>query len=400
MHYFLSCLFLTIASVNSNCNNLSIDLRDQSTAMNFIKRVQKRNYLVHRLEKPIKSLLRFYEFSQKEHHFNVWDFFDHRQNNHKSAMAHSGFSDQFTHPTVKRCMKDVEEKNDVQAVHRLWSDFLSYKYIESDLFVRETITAIVLLYKDLVLHVLSAHIKADPSLSCQRVQSWDTFADEKIDEDQFTGNNDDLYDNFNSIANLLSESYEDGDFVINNNMRFYHIQRLFKSIIVLSKLMTRHARYGKHCMYDFTHLPFSNEAVRFYVVQMKQTQSLVPLFRLWHSIVSYKYIDDTVFLQEVSMLLLIVHRQIAIDFNGAATKDSSSLHDIIQLYEAISTMPIPDLLNSLDVVVDQCIEIIEKYELDSSMSWRSWFKKYWWMPPVVIASVVINVYVKNKIAPN
>jgi len=398
MRYLVITLLALTVSGFSICNNPNeCRLADDTGAMRFVKLVQKRYYLVHRLEKPIKSLLKFYEMAQKKQHFTLWDFFEHHH--HKHALIKPGASEQFKHPIVKHYMREIEQKSDIQAIHKLWSDFFSYKYIESDLFVRETIVAIVLLYKDIMLQLLAQHMSDDKcSQGCMAEnRSRDTFADENIDESlEVINESEDLYDNFHSMLNLLDESYEEADFVINNNMRFYHIQRLFKSIIVLSKLMTKHEKYNKKYSPDFTQLPFENAAIVFYIDKMKQTQSLDPLFRLWHCFVSYKYIDDAIFLKEFVTLLLLVHKQIIVDFNSVVLKEAPSPQELIELYEQIASMPISDLLNSLDVVVDQCIEIIEKYELDSSMSWKAWFKKYWWMPPVVVTSVIVNFFLKTK----
>jgi hypothetical protein len=81
-----------------------------------------------------------------------------------------------------------------------------------------------------------------------------------------------------------------------------------------------------------------------------------------------------------------------------ALKDVPTAEDIIELYSTIATLPIPEMLNSLDSLVEDLIEIIEKYELDTAMSWTQWFKKYWWVPPVIISSLVINFLLNHRTA--
>src|SRR5476651_2536087 len=95
-------------------------------------------------------------------------------------------------------------------------------------------------------------------------------------------------------------------------MRLYHIQRLFKSIIVLSKLVRQRS---EPYAYDFTQIPFKNDVIIFYVNKMKHSKSLDPLFHLWHHFVSYKFIDDKTFLKEFITLLCMVHTQIKSDLS-------------------------------------------------------------------------------------
>ncbi len=121
----LACSF----SIINYCGQREVD---QEAAMHFVKLVQKRNYLVHRLEKPIKSLLRFYDNLQKQQNFNVLYFFDYVHHVKQQPIS-SGLFEQFSHPVVRGYLKEIEQKNDGQAIYKLWSDFLSYKFIESDL---------------------------------------------------------------------------------------------------------------------------------------------------------------------------------------------------------------------------------------------------------------------------
>ncbi len=90
---------------------------------------------------------------------------------------------------------------------------------------------------------------------------------------------------------------------------------------------------------------------------MRSSQTVDPIFRLWHAVVSYKYIDDTEFLQEFALLLYVSHMHISHHLiDRYENKGNPSLFEIVSLYEKIADMPIPDLLNSLDAVVDQCVD--------------------------------------------
>jgi hypothetical protein len=48
----------------------------------------------------------------------------------------------------------------------------------------------------------------------------------------------------------------------------------------------------------------------------------------------------------------------------------------------ISQLPIAEVLNAIDMLVNELPPFIEKYELNSQITWKNWLKKYWWVPPV------------------
>lgn len=369
--------------------NISIttpDMHDSNdNAMKFVKMVQKRYYLVHRLEKPISFLMDFYRSAAKKNIFNVWSL--DKPYPYKDIIVPTGVSDQFKHPLVIKYMRDLENEHNIRAINDLWSDFLSYKYIEDELFVRETIIVIVIAYKALVLN-----------LGIQKNSSalQDFF--------YITGKNgmqgrQELYDNFDSILNLLDESYDKEDFVITNNLRHYHIQRLLKSIIILTKVNSQYLLPLWDCLTQTVNkhsISFQHKAVQECLETILQTKSLEPLFNLWRHFTAYKFANDSLFLQEFVALEYMLYCKLIDCLRIVTLKDSPTAEDLIELYTSIATLPIPEMLNSLDTLVEELIDIMEKYELNAAISWTQWFKKYWWVPPVVISSFIVNFLLNRR----
>lgn len=351
-------------------------LKSSEQAMRFVKVVQKRYYLVHRLEKPMRFLMDFYESIQQNNQFNFWHLMAQRKP--KELILPIGISAQFQHPAVKKCMKTLEEEHNIRAIHSLWSDLLSYKFIENELFVREAIIAIVVLYKA----VISMVTKEGQGQKAENVKSWE-----------------EMYDNFDSILNLLDESYDKGDFVITNNLRYYHIQRLLKSIVILTQVNTRYLNPLWDCLVQTinkNNISFKHEAVQRCLDSILETESFEPLFGLWHHFMAYRFANDSLFLQEFVALEYMLYRKLIDCLRVSVGKANPTADDIIELYANIATLPIPEMLNSLDSLVDDLIAIMEKYELDTTLSWKDWLIKYWWVPPVVLASIVVNFILDHR----
>ena len=48
----------------------------------------------------------------------------------------------------------------------------------------------------------------------------------------------------------------------------------------------------------------------------------------------------------------------------------------------ISQLPIAEVINARTPGRRELPPFIEKYELNSQITWKNWLKKYWWVPPV------------------
>jgi hypothetical protein len=128
------------------------------------------------------------------------------------------------------------------------------------------------------------------------------------------------------------------------------------------------------------------------IAAIREQQNLDPLFKIWHHFASYKFINDAEFLREFVTLVYIIYHQLCNEVVAAGdVRNQPSVEEVLDLYEKISQLPIPELLNALDAVIDQFIDIMEEYEMQASMDWWTWLKKYWWIPPTIVVSLVIKM---------
>lgn len=383
------------------------EIQSSPQAMEFVELVQKRYYLAHRLESPIRVLIDSYNKIMNKGSVGLWKFVVNRTNNScKARLLEQGTAKKFQHSLVRGHMQRIEETQSIDAVHELWSDFLAYKFIESDLFVKEMLVAMVVLYKNLIVNLNEQGYKGyagacavDHVQDDLQVLARESWPDTQQNHVMFQLDaQEGVYENFYSILNLLDETYDKADFVLTNNMRFYHIQRLLKPIITLLKFNAAQGIYPLSSD-DEKVLEFQHEKITMCVEKMKRMKSLEPIKDLWHHFTSYKFITDKVFLREFLVLLIVTYKKEVTAVSGPhIQKDVPSADEVLQLYQDISKLQIPELLNNLDDIVEQFISIMNKYELDSSLSWAAWIRKYWWVVPVSAASLYINIYLLKKAA--
>lgn len=170
---------------------------------------------------------------------------------------------------------------------------------------------------------------------------------------------------------------------------FHAVKCIAQSIHFLSQLAENNYCY-KPCtcnnVYDciqFDSTPFFHQTIKTCIKKMERTQSLNPIIFLLHNINNH-HIDDTRFMYELFMLIFTVHKQILLyecqECNYSFKK--TTLETILEVSEKINQLPIAGLLNAIDMLITELPPVLEKYEIYSNMTWRDWFKKYWWVPPI------------------
>jgi len=171
---------------------------------------------------------------------------------------------------------------------------------------------------------------------------------------------------------------------------FYYSRRLSESTCFLSRLCKQNYCY-KPCNVilqgDFIQIEsvlFFHHRTKTCLHRMLQTESLQPLLLLLQDIRHYHYLQDTLFVYELFLLIFTVHKQILFHEceDSSHTLTKTTLNTIIEISEKINQLPIAEVLNAIDMLVKELPPFLEKYEFNSAISWKAWFKKYWWVPPV------------------
>lgn len=66
-------------------------------------------------------------------------------------------------------------------------------------------------------------------------------------------------------------------------------------------------------------------------------------------------------------------------FSGTMALHSNGINDLPE--KNVDQVQVEEVLQVLDIILKELPVFIEKYELNSSLSWKEWKKKYWLLAP-------------------
>lgn len=394
---------------------ISLFTRAYSAEFDTIQLIQQRYYLIKRLQKAVDTLTSSYTYKKKI------------KGDARSLVKHIP---QMKHAACKKTLTDMIQKKTMAPFYTLWNDVLSYKYIASKDLVRELLTIILLLYKDLIastqkyqtgpesvrqiknidafLEETSDH--SDPSRALSLTQTIYTYY-KSIDQDKDkelasilttphtvpavhpAAGRQTVEQHLTDVHNLLDPNTLTCDMATVNSMRFYYIQRLLKSMFLLSLKQ----RDMSICLTDdaISSL-FTCSWVKNYMKQVLQEKNFDPLFRAWSQVTTYDFIDDDFKMKEfIASTYVIYYCRV---HHGKLGTERERRNDLLLMYDTLSTLPIPELLDLLDDVVEQYDILAAEYALkDSSLSWTQWLKKYWWTTPLMAGSLGLTLLQHRKL---
>jgi hypothetical protein len=71
------------------------------------------------------------------------------------------------------------------------------------------------------------------------------------------------------------------------------------------------------------------------------------------------------------------------------------LETIMEIYDDVHNLPISQMLNLLDELVDEFDDFSIHYEWhNQKLSWYAWFTAYWWSIPTMIGKVMFVCFVR------
>ncbi len=363
----------------------------------LVTAIEQRYYMIMRLEKPVATLVAAYQ---------------------KKTPLHlpKNSANLFRNPLIKRTFATMEHTQSTMPFYKLWSCFLAYRFVEDKQFIKEILTAILLLYKDLILslrtesdpvvRMIDAQLRSctqdDQSIdimplletsqtACRQYRSLCPTVDchelnavlssqHIIQPFPYALSSHSLEENVGTVHHLLSQEEMD-TIATDNTMRLYYIQRLLKAMYILSG-----QKRTINFTFDATIIDkLASPAIRACLSELVKQQTVAPLFDLWSQFTAYDFINDTHTVREYVLILCLAYRQILDMY--ALEKKSVDPKDILLVYETIANLPVAELLDLLDDVVEQYDTLAQEYALkDSSLSWKQWFEKYWWSAPVLVGS--------------
>jgi len=196
------------------------------------------------------------------------------------------------------------------------------------------------------------------------------------------------------LFQALSDTYRKDDFLVKTTVRFYLLRRVATSLERLS-LLARNTTISAVC----SQLPpvdaFQSAVMRECLHAMVVEGTLQPLFTLWESIGSYRYISDPYLIREILLIVVQVYKMAMKLLVPSQEQEAVQADQVIDVYNAISLLPFPELFELLDELTQQSLSIATVYQEGTVLGWKAALKQYWWLPPVMMAGCA-TLYLRIK----
>ncbi len=330
MKKIISLFFLLVLSNTSFCDKKIIITQ-------FCEHYHQRSYFILRLEKIIESI----------------------KKNNKKKYTYSFNQEQFSSPSILPCLQKIQKRNSLQPFYNLWEEVKHYKYLEEKPFAHDFTK---LLFS--IQHTIYSH-----NIKTKGIPSFD-----------------------------IKFSLEGRSYTEATTVRNYYFKRLRCAFLLLKNVpCSKQSLFdaestGCDCTF-ITHHTFLNKDIKKCIKQMERQQSVKPLIALSKDFYSCKLIQDIVFLREFITLTFIVLRNIFINNIHAPFTSVQKKHTnhIAHIYQNLDKLPLEEILEAIDLLHKELPALLEKYQFNSKMKWRTWLKKYWWVPPTLLTVFGIRI---------
>lgn len=254
----------------------------------------------------------------------------------------------------------------------IWDNFIAYKNIADLLIVKELTREIFILSNSFLNQHLSAHY----------THILQDFLTKELPETLAIADKETAASNI-STNNII--------------LRFYHLKRLEPSLTCLHHLDT-HKVSPFLDTYQTEELCAQSTLYTTHLLDMisaiQKQKSLKPLFSFWNGLAHYKHMHNETTLREFAQLTTLF-LQTTIQHLDKQQANHPKQSSTIFLQD-LTTMPLEDILDLLDILVEQLPGFIENTELNSTMKWKEWLKKYWLMGPISTLIFAIRIYILYK----
>ena len=173
-------------------------------------------------------------------------------------------------------------------------------------------------------------------------------------------------------------------------MYYTYVSHISESLYFLSHLSECDYCYipcnmiqKEHCI-QIDKAFFFHKKIRSCLHKVMQTKSIIPIITLFQHARHPWCLRDQALMHEVFLLIFIIHKQILLQEckESDHSLKKSTLDTLVEVSDKINQLPITEVLSAIDMLITELPPFLEKYELNSSITWRNWLKKYWWVPPI------------------
>lgn len=278
----------------------------------------------------------------------------------------------FSHDEIVSCMEDIQVTHNLQPMHELWKAYKRYRYTSDDLFLKEMLMNVFIVYKNLLLRssdIESQTLEQEINNILYLYENLHAFStDEILDAIDFATNkfieleaknnqNTPWYQSiFQTIVSPFGTKHHPktpAEDLIDINehthltfRRYYFVARLEKTIRLLSKMSENGGVFNactrtvspSNSLTLLDENRFKHKVIRQSVERIFQTKSLKPLFMVWDEFSSYKGLDDDLFVEEFSKEIFVVTKALCDDCAKVKKYNDPDTGDTAWYLNQIDTM--------------------------------------------------------------
>jgi hypothetical protein len=180
-------------------------------------------------------------------------------------------------------------------------------------------------------------------------------------------------------------------------LRFYYIKRLRNPLKFLAQHMQKYFLTDDLCFTEqnrsvivgdikFDHLLIVNA-----IKELSKTKKNDALLHIWNDLRSYRYIHDELLIKEFCILVTYILHKGTLNSFYSYQINVDHIKKIF-IFKSLHAMPLEEVLDILDMLVEEITKFFEIYQLGSDLTWKVWIKKYWPVIPFACAALGIRIY--------
>lgn len=303
------------------------------------------------------------------------------------------------HPQIQRLHSELVEAASLEPLLRIWQEVSSYKYLQDARYIEDFTKCIVSITRNAIFPFV---------IESERKKITDDLFSSALEEllnvnDTFVDICEKLLHHSNKLMLSLPANYhltqtirkdDVDDYVKKVSFRLYFLKRFERVINVVSRFCL--ASENIFATTSLQHIPFVHARIKNIATKIDQEKKIDAALKLWDELKQFRHAEDKLLLREfVILVTLIAHEQVS-SCQGPTSLRAVSIQQLAQMYVQLQELPLEEILNATDLLIEQMPGIIEDYELNSDLTWKAWFKKYWWAPPLVIISLIVRIMLNQK----
>ena len=380
----------------------------------FCESYHRRRYFVWRIEKVIEL---FMSFEQNKGRINF------------GRIITADDYSRFFHPRIKKMVRNIQKQKSLKSLFRIWEDIKWYRSLDdTELmqgFGKATLVILANIFfqvskrKDILKKVENMYHHAlllSPLAQLDYVQQFalcieaalmgNTCSLDKICLCQNVDTQ--LFEGKNAKNSMIYKQWQLNGVSYTEAITYrrYCCKRLSCAIQLLAQLSTKrtllHSCFSTYHFYigEEKKLPFKQKRIIDCVQQIKEQKTVIPVLRLWLEVRECRCIDDPVFSREFSFLLLLVFNNILMHVSRGRGTNKISTQQVVQTYQQLESLPLEEMLNTIDLLSAELPKLIEQYEINTKISWQKWIEKYWWRFPVEVIKLLFKVLLAMRPRPS